>query len=109
MVSVDMTYRRPATYLAHSLANNLFIPDIKVIPDYLCEETGTLISFSSDYTVATINENAMGAHYEAFGYHYLLCFDSSDYEEYIAIHNSKTGDLVGIMTTVDEILVNGTP
>ena len=95
-----------ATNLARGIANKLFDTSNNC-DDYLCVDTGKLIKISTDYSKASeINSEAMGAHFKAFGYYYVLCFDVTDYEEYVSIHDLEF-NVVGTMTGEDTVQVFG--
>jgi hypothetical protein len=101
---VTKLVRHDATLLAKELAHNLFC-SVGNCPDYKCPNTGMIIESCTEYMVAhDMNRNAMGAHYEAFGYFYILCFDQDNYEEYVAIHTAD-GAMVGTMFEADEVQV----
>lgn len=94
----------PVTDLAKQLAHNLF-SSIGNCPVHVCADTGMVFEPCTEYMQAhDMNPHAMGAHYEAFGFFYILCFDMDDYEEYVAVHDSE-GKMVGTMLDANTIQV----
>jgi hypothetical protein len=95
----------PTTKLAKMLSNRL-LAYVSEPGDVECVETDETIEGSTDYnTVVALNPNATGAHYLAYGYYYLLCYDKEQEEDYVAIHEQRTGRLIGTITTSTEIQV----
>lgn len=94
----------PASFLANDLARNLFFEEQLI--NYVCESTGTTIKACTNPSfVSTLDKQATGSYYEAFGYYYLLCFDEHAYDEFLAIYEVETKNLVGYMENPEEVKV----
>lgn len=101
-----MTYNKKPTKLARKIATHLLTE--KTTPtDFVCASTGAVIVGSCNYNkVKHINEDAVGAHYIAYGFMYLLCMDHIVGNNYVAIHSMGEGNpLVAIMHKVSAIQV----
>lgn len=75
-----------------------------------CMSTGDHIPGCTNYNkVVTINPSATGAHYIAYGYYYILCYDKVTEEEYVAVHDTSNSKLVGTIERPEdmEVLIRG--
>ncbi len=101
---------KPTSRLPKAIASQL-LASVGTPSDITCVSTGELICGSTNYNkVVTINPNAIGAHYLAYGYYYLLCYDKTAEEEYIAVHSASNSKLIGTIEKPEsmEVLVRDT-
>lgn len=81
----------------------------RTTPDVVCSQTGVVHEGQRTYDkVQIINPKAMGAHYKAHGFYYILCYDEIFYEQYVAVHRVKDRLYVGdVYDIADGIKVRG--
>lgn len=104
MVSVVMKSKvEKPTRLAVKIAT-LLLCNTKTTPDdFVCMSTGeTIIGRCNYHVMLTINANAQGPYYLAYGYYYILCNWSQTNTYYVAVHNARDTKLVGWMKNVYE-------
>jgi hypothetical protein len=74
-----------ASRICYSLLKNKDTFDIH------CPDTGGTIKAKTEFKSAwRLNKAALGAHFTAYGYHYVLCLDTYTNELYVSIINDKT-------------------
>jgi hypothetical protein len=101
-----MKYNKKPTKLARKIAGHL-LTERTTPTDFVCASTGDVITGSCNYSkVKVVNADAVGAHYIAYGFMYLLCIDAMTGIHYVAIHRmDETSALVAIMHRVGHIQV----
>ena len=104
-----MYKKRSTSKLAKIIATEL-LNGIGKPRNITCMCTGETVAGHTDYNLAvTINPTAIGAHYLAYGYYYLLCYDKGTEEEYVAVHTENNNKLIGTIENPEymEVLTRG--
>lgn len=74
-------------------------------PDIVCPDTYRNIRKNTAPLLAsTYDSNAVGPHYRAFGFVYLLCLDSAKNAKYVAICEEERRRLVAKITRANLVL-----
>jgi len=90
------------TQLASKITSILLTNKEVTPPDFVCMSTGETIRGRCKYHVMlTLNPNAQGPYYLAYGYYYIFCLWRSTQTKYVAVHKASNSKFKGWMTKAD--------